>query len=57
MMAGFAVLFQAFRRQSPVPSLEELSRPAAYLFFAFFYTVCFYTRFSHPESPQADFLV
>jgi hypothetical protein len=55
MIAGFAVLFWAFRRQSSVPDLPELSKPVAYLAFAFFYFLCFYTRFSRPEFPQASF--
>ncbi len=55
MIAGFAVLFRAFRRQSPVPPLPELSRPVAYFFFAFFYALCFYTRFCHPETPEPTF--
>ena len=55
MAAGFVVLFLTFRSQSSVPPLPELSRPVAYLGFAFFYFLCFYTRFSHPEVPQASF--
>ncbi len=55
LILGFVVLFRAFRCQSPIPPLPELSRPAAYLFFTFFYAVCFYTRFSHPETPEPTF--
>ena len=55
MISGFAVLFWFFRRQSVVPPLPELSRPVAYFLFAFFYFLCFYTRFSHPETPEATF--
>ena len=55
MIAGFLVLFFCFRRKTPVPPLPDLSRPVAYLAFAFFYFLCFYTRFSHPEVPQATF--
>jgi hypothetical protein len=55
IVAGFFLLFRAFRRQSPVPPLPELSRPMAYLGFAFFYALCFYTRFCHPETPEPTF--
>jgi hypothetical protein len=55
IIAGFAILFRAFRRPFSVPPLPELSRPVAYLWFAFFYLLCFYTRFSHPETPEPTF--
>ena len=55
MIAGFAMLFWAFRRPWPVPPLPELSRPMACFLFVFFYSLCFYTRFSHPETPQVTF--
>jgi hypothetical protein len=55
IIAGFAILFWTFRRQSSVPPLFDLSRPVAYFWFSFFYLLCFYTRFSHPETPEATF--
>ena len=55
MMAGFALLAWVFNRSAEAPALGEPSRFWAYSWFLLFFGVAFYTRFSHPETPQATF--